>query len=172
MINISPATTKDISTIQSIANITWPKTFGPLMSEEQLSYMMEMMYSTPSLEQQINVEGHHYLLAHHKQKTVGYCSYELNFREDSQLMMHKLYLHPSAQGMGLGTQFLKHLEQIAQQNQQHSLRLQVLHTNENALSFYLKKGFKKTGEEYKELGNSMGRFLDYVLSKEVREVIS
>lgn len=167
MITIKPASTTAIPIIQSIANIIWPMTFGPLMSEPKLNYMMEMMYSTKALEHQMEDENHQFLLAYKEEKAVAYCSYELNFRESSQMMMHKLYLLPSTQGIGLGSDLIANLEKIAKQNQQKILRLQVLYTNENALQFYFKKGFKKTDEEFKELGNGMGKFLDYVLTKKI-----
>lgn len=167
MIEILPASIEEIPYIQAIANMTWPITFGPLMSEDQLTYMMDMMYSTSALKHQMTKENHHFLIAYNEHKAIAYCSYELNFRESSQLMMHKLYLLPSTQGMGIGSQILTHLAKIAQENHQKTLRLQVLHTNENALHFYLKKGFLKTDEEFKELGNDMGKFLDYVLTKVV-----
>lgn len=167
MINIKSASTSDIPTIQAIANITWPITFGPLMSEEKLNYMMDMMYSTQALKHQMEVENHHYLLAYNEEKAVAYSSYELDFRGDAQMMMHKLYLLPSAQGMGLGRTVINHLAEIAKGHHQKKLRLQVLHTNEKAMSFYQRLGFHKEGEEPKILGNEMGSFTDNIMVKEL-----
>lgn len=167
MISYKEATLQDIPLIQDIANDVWPRTFGPLMTAEQLTYMMDWMYSAEALYQQMTDEGHHFILAFESDKAIAYCAYELYFRNTPQLMMHKLYLHSSAQGQGIGSTLLQQLEGIARENQQDNIRLQVLHTNENAVTFYLKKGFSKSGEEYKELGNGMGRFLDYVFTKEV-----
>lgn len=167
MISYKEVTLQDIPHIQYIANDIWPRTFGPLMTSEQLSYMMKWMYSSEALYKQMTDEGQHFIMAFEGDKPLAYCSYELYFRNKPQLMMHKLYLHSSSQGKGIGSALLQQLEEIARENHQDQVRLQVLHTNEKALGFYLKKGFTKTDEEYKELGNDMGHFLDYVFTKEV-----
>lgn len=167
MITIKNASASDIPTIQAIANITWPLTFGPLMSDEKLDYMMEMMYSTKALMHQIEDENHHYLLAYDDEKPVAYCSYELNYRGDAQLMMHKLYILPSSQGTGLGRTFINHLNDIATKHKQNSLRLQVLQSNEKAMAIYEHLNFKKTGEEPKILNEQMGSFTDNVMCREL-----
>jgi ribosomal protein S18 acetylase RimI-like enzyme len=167
MITIKAASSADIPTIQAIANITWPITFAPLMSEKKLVYMMEMMYSTKALTHQMEEENHDYLLAYNGEKPVGYCSYELDYRGDAQLMMHKLYLLPSAQGMGLGRSFIAHLNAIATKHKQHSLRLQVLPANKEAMSIYERLNFKKVGEEPKILNDEMGSFTDNVMCRDL-----
>ncbi len=167
MITYKEATLEDIPHIQYVAKDIWPRTFGPLMSPEQLDYMMQWMYSAEALYQQMTDEGHHFVLAFDGDTPIAYCAYELYFRNTPQLMMHKLYLHSSSQGKGVGSTLLKKMEDIARDNHQDNIRLQVLHTNENAVKFYHKKGFSKTDEEYKELGNGMGKFLDLVMTKKV-----
>jgi len=167
MITYREANLQDIPHIQSVAQEVWPETFGPLMSAAQLNYMMGAMYSTQSLYQQMNDLGHRYLLAFEGDKALAYCAYELYFRMQNQVMMHKLYLRPSAQGKGIGSALLEQLMHIASHNHQESIRLQVLHSNQKAYHFYQKKGFQKTGEEYNVLGDDMGRFLDFVMTKAV-----
>ena len=135
------------------------------MSEKKLAHMMEMMYSTKALTHQMENENHNYLLAYNGDNAVGYCSYELDYRGDAQVMMHKLYLLPSAQGMGLGRSFIAHLNAIASQHKQHSLRLQVLHTNKQAMAFYERLNFKKIGEEPKIINEEMGSFTDNVMCR-------
>ncbi len=39
MITITAATIHDIKQIQNIVNITWPITYGEILSKEQLDYM-------------------------------------------------------------------------------------------------------------------------------------
>ena len=167
MINIKIASTADIPKIQAIANITWPLTFGPLMHKEQLDYLMEAMYSTKALKQQMKEENHHYLLIYKDNEAIAYCSYELNFRGQQQIMMHKLYILPSAQGLGLGRTMINHLCEIGRQNQQQHLRLQVLSKNEKAVTFYKHLHFSKAGNEKKILNDELGYFTDYVMLKEL-----
>lgn len=167
MIFIREANTEDIPTIQTIANITWPKTFALLMSEAQVSYMIEMMYSTSALEHQMDKEDHHYLLAFYNGKAVGYSSYELNYKSEPHLMMHKLYLLPSSQGLGVGRSIINYLHHIAQEQQQKLVQLQVLNTNQKAKAFYEKLEFKKVRQVPKVLDDGMGIFIDNVMVKEL-----
>jgi len=54
MIVIVKAATEDFQAIQDIAFKTWPVTYGHILSAEQLEYMLDMMYSTASLQKSIN----------------------------------------------------------------------------------------------------------------------
>lgn len=163
--NIKVASPQDFPIIQEIANIVWPQTFGPLMSSEILTYLIDRMYSTASLKQQTEVDNINYLLIENDGKTLGYASYELDYKQEAKLMVHRLYFLPEAQGLGLGTAALDYLSQLGIDKQQHAITLKVLHSNDKAYQYYLHYGFKKTGEDYNHIGNNYPPFLDYVLEK-------
>ncbi len=63
MIIITPATEAQLPFIQIIAHQTWPDTFAAILSPDQISYMLEMMYSTDALKTQLNEKNHFFLLA-------------------------------------------------------------------------------------------------------------
>jgi hypothetical protein len=52
-----------IPIIQHIAKITWAIAYKEIISNEQLDYMLDKMYSTESLQNQIQVQGHQFILA-------------------------------------------------------------------------------------------------------------
>ena len=52
-ITITKASEEDIPTIQHIAYTTWPSVYGQIVGETQLAYMLNLIYSTSSLEQQM-----------------------------------------------------------------------------------------------------------------------
>ena len=52
MITITEATINDIKKIQNIVNITWPITYGEILSKEQLDYMLGLFYSDEALTDQ------------------------------------------------------------------------------------------------------------------------
>ncbi|MDR0793329.1 MAG: hypothetical protein LBE82_08460, partial [Chitinophagaceae bacterium] len=56
---VRKATNADIPAIQKIAGITWQATYSPILSEEQLKYMLHQIYSTGALEKQM-AQGHHF----------------------------------------------------------------------------------------------------------------
>ena len=58
MITIEKADTSDYRDIQAVARVAFPATYAEILTEGQLAYMMEWMYSTESLLRQMQEEGH------------------------------------------------------------------------------------------------------------------
>ena len=56
MFTIRKATSFDIDLIHEMAQNVFPATYGEILTQEQLDYMMEWMYSTESLRKQIEEE--------------------------------------------------------------------------------------------------------------------
>lgn len=160
MVIIEEASTKDIATIQHLSSIVWPVTFAEILSEEQIAYMMEMMYSTESLMEQMQVKNHHYLLAQKKGKYLGYLAYETNIQHE-YCKVHKIYVLPAAQGMGVGKSLIEFVKEKAQNAGDSQLHLNVNRYNK-ALEFYKHLGFSILKTEDIDIGNG---FLmeDYVL---------
>lgn len=157
---------KDLSTIQNIVYKTWPATFGQLLPIEQINYMLQLIYNKESLEKQIVEKGHNFILAEDDNQPLGFTSYEVNYNSKPQLMIHKLYILPLKQGLGLGTKFLNLLSQLAETNSNKQLRLKVYFKNANAIGFYKKYGFEIIGTERTDIGNNY-IILDNVMVKQL-----
>ena len=157
---IIQATIKDIPTIQSLSNIVWPVTFAPILTADQISYMMNMMYSSEALEKQIENDGHNYILLKEGDNYVGYSSYQLNI-SDNTTKVHKIYVLPQAQGKGLGKLLIEYVANKAREEKNNILQLNVNRYNK-ALKFYEKLGFTISYTEDIDIGNG---FLmeDYVM---------
>ena len=56
MTTIIKATAADIPAIISMADIVFRHTYRNILTKEQIEYMMEWMYSTDSLERQLEFE--------------------------------------------------------------------------------------------------------------------
>lgn len=162
---IVEATTDHIYNIQVLSNVIWPATFSNILSQEQISYMMDMMYSTSSLEKQINELSHHYLLAEEDGEYLGYLSYELNYKGTPITKIHKIYVLPSIQGKGVGSLFIDVVSKIALKNNNTLLSLNVNRYNK-AIDFYKRMGFDFFTSENIDIGNG---FLmeDYVMNKDL-----
>lgn len=162
---IVEATTDHIYNIQVLSNVIWPATFSNILSQEQISYMMDMMYSTSSLEKQINELNHHYLLAEEDGEYLGYLSYELNYKGTPITKIHKIYVLPSIQGKGVGRLFIDAVSKLALKNNNRLLSLNVNRYNK-AIDFYKRMGFDFFASENIEIGNG---FLmeDYVMNKDL-----
>jgi ribosomal protein S18 acetylase RimI-like enzyme len=157
----------DLKKVREIAYKTWPDTFGQIMPAEQINYMLGLIYHEDSLRKQIVEKNHNFLLVENDNQSLGFASYEISYNSQPQLMIHKIYLLPATQGMGIGTKLLNLLSEIALQNSNFRLRLKVYVANRKAIAFYEKYGFKKTGTETTYIGNGYSA-ADNIMVKELQ----
>lgn len=181
---IEPAGENDTATIQRIAYATWPDTFGSILSESQIEYMLQRMYSTASILRQLD-EGHRYHLLlvqdddpmypdggeHYtrlqgqRYRAVGYVSHEIDYLPGTT-KIHKLYVLPGSQGKGYGRLLIERVERWARKEGQQRLRLDVNYQNP-AVAFYERLGFDKLGRHDTEIGNGY-LMEDWVMEKSLR----
>ena len=143
-ISIKRACEKDLQTIHEMAEVVFRETYKTILSPEQMDYMMEWMYSLPSLKDQVD-RGHVYYIARVKDEPQGYVSVRKDsVDEDGTEVWHleKIYVMPLAQGSGFGHRLLETANQHVRDN--HSgVRARIeLNVNRNnpAVGFYLKEG--------------------------------
>lgn len=162
MIDITEATKSGLLLVQLIARQTWPGAFGDILSPAQISYMLDMMYSTDSLKRQVNEQNHVFLLARDEnfEKYFGFISYELNYKGEPLTKIHKLYLLPESQGKGIGRLLIDHVAELARRHNNDRLGLNVNRHNK-AIQFYERMGFAVVGNETIDIGN--GFIMDDVI---------
>ena len=153
---------KDVFRIKAIAELTWPETFKEILTNEQIRYMLDWMYSVDILSSQIE-NGHKFYILNDNGNDLGFIGIELNFPTIGNAKIHKIYVLPESQGRGVGDKLIEHVFHYSKLNKINSLSLNVNRYNK-AIDFYLKKRFKIIKEEDIEIGNG---FLmeDYVMEK-------
>ncbi len=164
MPHLIPVTPTHYLQIEQIAQQTWPTTFGNILSSDQIAYMLNWMYSPDALTEQIEQQGHVFLLAQSDAgEPLGYVSYELNVNDKPVTKIHKIYLLPASQGQGIGRMMIDYVAKQADKVENIALQLNVNRQNK-AVSFYEKMGFEVVGEEDIDIGNG---FLmeDYIMMK-------
>lgn len=159
---ITRAGLSDRAFIRSVSERTWPSTYGHIISQEQIDFMLDWMYSDASLEKQMNTGCEFYIASTQNDNgdmdPVGFCSVS---PEDGAHKLNKLYVLPVAQGTGAGKGLLNKAIEVAKAAESSSLFLQVNKQN-TAYTFYLKKGFIKELEFKFDIGN--GFYMDdYVM---------
>lgn len=164
--NLIEATKDHIWVIQTLSGEAWPHTFKDLLSPEQIAYMMDMMYSTPALEKQMDELGHHYILAKEGDEYLGYLSYEVDYKSKPWTKIHKIYVLPSAQGKGVGRVLIEKAKEIALANNNLELSLNVNRDNEKAIRFYKHMGFEIILSEDIDIGSGF-LMTDHVLNKKL-----
>jgi diamine N-acetyltransferase len=160
-LTIREAGLNDLVTVERLAHEIWPGTYGQILSSEQLSYMLQLIYSQPSLQQQMLQQAHHFLIAEIDGQPVGFADYSLY--EPGVYKLHKIYVHANTQGKGVGKALIDHIIGKLLPQKVHILRLNVNRYNKARL-FYEKLGFTITGEEDIDIGNGFF-MIDYVMEK-------
>jgi GNAT superfamily N-acetyltransferase len=156
---IRKAIEADIPVISTLAHAIWPKTYGNILNEAQLHYMLDRFYSHDSLKKQF-AEHHIFLLAFMNAETVGFASYS-HANKAGVYKVQKLYVHPMLHGHGFGKKILDRIIKDVKPAGATTLSLNVNRFNP-AKSFYEKYGFTVTGEEDIAIGE--GYFMnDYVM---------
>jgi ribosomal protein S18 acetylase RimI-like enzyme len=162
---ILKVTTKEqLQVVADLANAIWPVAYATILSKEQLHYMLDKFYNLEALQKQLENEQVFYLAQNENQEFVGFVAYEINC-EPNKTKIHKIYVLPETQGIGIGKQLFNLVKNKAQENQQTAIFLNVNKYN-NAQKFYQKLGFTITKEEVIDIGN--GYVMDdYVMVVEV-----
>lgn len=150
----------DLLALKQLANEIWPPAFSDILSDAQIIYMMDMMYSTATLEREME-RGVEYYLLEYNDTRAGYTAIE---KKDSEIYkLHKIYLLPTMQGKGLGKYQLQSMEKIVSGYGARFLLLNVNRQNK-AVGFYKSQGYEIIREEDIDIGN--GFFMnDYVMRK-------
>ena len=166
MIQIIPATILDAPIIQAVSAQAWPHTFKKILSESQIAYMMQLMYSDESLKKQIEEENHRYFLAKKENRIVGYMSIEHNYENKAKTKIHKIYLLPEEQGKGIGKLLFSVAEKKAKAANDTAIFLNVNKNNVSAIAFYQKTGYLQIREEVIDIGNGFVMD-DFVFEKKI-----
>lgn len=165
MLKLRKATTADCLSINQMAAIVFPATYGSILSAEQLDYMFGWMYAPDNIRRQMEEEHHAYFIASKDGEPCGYMSIE---QQGPDLFhLQKIYVLPDYQGYHVG-RFLfdsavKYIKEI-----HPAPCLMELNVNRynKAVHFYEKMGMRKLREGDFDIGN--GYYMnDYIMGLEI-----
>lgn len=151
-----------IPVIQSLAYASWAVAYKDILSAAQMSYMLEMIYSTTSLLDQIENQRHQFILIFIGDTPAGFASYGFKPGDASPTFkLHKIYVDPGQHARGVGKTLLNYIRfDIISQGAKY-LELNVNRQNK-AVEFYKKMGFAIITEKDIPIGN--GYFMnDYIM---------
>jgi ribosomal protein S18 acetylase RimI-like enzyme len=162
VLTIRPADNNDIPLIRKLTYLVWPQTYREILTDEQIDYMLEMMYSPASLQKQMEEESH-FIIISQDNKPVGFASYQLINKLTGKL--HKIYVVPTGQKTGAGRSMLHYVMKSLKEMGAKAIQLQV-NRNNNARFFYEKEGFKVIEEADFDIGN--GYYMnDFVMERKL-----
>jgi ribosomal protein S18 acetylase RimI-like enzyme len=163
VLDIRIALLEDIPLIRELTFRIWPQTYASTLSQAQIDYMLEMMYSEESLTRQMTEEGCNFILVFGNGEPVGFASY--SEIKTGSWKLHKIYILPNQQGKGTGRFVIDHIIKTILLQGAESLQLQVNRYNK-AKDFYEKLGFAIIEIADFDIGN--GYFMnDFVMEKKL-----
>lgn len=151
MMKITKATIENIPLIKEIAEKSWRKHYPGILSNEQIEYMLEQMYSETELKNHFENPNYHYYLLSDDENFLGIMGFENHYQKDTT-KLHRIYLLEEAKGKGLGKDALQFLKEQAKKSGDERIILNVNKQNPSYY-FYVSQGFKVYEEGVFEIGN-------------------
>jgi len=137
---IRPATLADADYVVKIAHQTWWPTYNKILSTEQITYMLDNMYVSDTIAEQMDNQDQHYLMLEEEGVPVAFASYSPREDDADVYKLQKLYCLPQTQGKGYGRLLVEAVIDAARKDGKSTLDLNVNRDN-NAKNFYEKMGF-------------------------------
>lgn len=165
MVTIKPAGIGDLETIRQLAYEIWPLAYEEILSGQQLQYMLEKFYSLSSLEHQLTVLKHQFIIAIENESPIGFASFSPHEGDSTVFHLNKIYVLPNQQGKNIGKQILDYVITQIKTSGAASLQLNV-NRNNKAINFYKKQGFAIISVEDIDIGE--GYYMnDFVMEKKI-----
>lgn len=157
-ITITRADVSHAATIATIGKKSFRRAFEHLFNnKEELLEYLENTYCPVKLARSLRDEDNVYLLALMDGEPAGFAKvkkYSLNEHIESiaQMELQKIYVLQEYHGKGIGTALLKETKNITREIDPDYIWLDTHISNEKAIRFYEKNGFKKIGKYFFTIG--------------------
>ena len=148
---IIKAELEDISTIQDLAKRSWEVAYADILKQEQIDYMLDLMYSEEALTKHFENPNYHYYLIQEDDQFLGFVGFEFHL-EPETTKLHRIYFLKEAQGKGFGKKALKLVVNETKKIDNKRVILTV-NKNNSAKKFYESQGFKIYDEAISDIGN-------------------
>ena len=144
----------DIPIIRKLSEQIWMEYYPSIISEEQIRYMLELMYSEQALTNQMTTLGHQFLLLIENGAPSGYASFsQHSIEKPHRFRLHKLYVLPILHGKGCGKSLLGTICNEVASKGGKEIELNVNKRNQ-AIGFYKRMGFIKESEVVVDIGSN------------------
>jgi ribosomal protein S18 acetylase RimI-like enzyme len=158
---IVPVIEAEIPALQQLAHATWEPTYRDILSQEQIQFMYDEIYSEEALRQQMK-NGQHFYFLQEAAENVGFLSLSCSDATEGRFKLNKLYVLPQLHGQGLGRKAMVAAAELAKKLHGKVLELNVNRQNK-AKDFYERCGYTIIKEEDIPIGSYWMN--DYVMEK-------
>jgi len=135
-IKLISATAANIPLISALATKVWNQHYPGIIGQDQIDYMLGLMYSTESLLEQIEKKGHLFYLVSKGDTITGFIS--VSRKSGRDLFLNKFYIDQAKSSMGIGSEALRLL---IEELMPSKITLTVNRKNYKSVNFYFKNDF-------------------------------
>jgi hypothetical protein len=147
-INLTPVSENEIQKISELAKTIWLKHYPAIIGQDQVDYMLKIIYNTESLLNQIKVNSQQFYFINYNNDILGFLS--VTNENNDCWMLNKFYILEDKASNGIGTLTLQELKKIILAKK---IRLTVNRKNFKSINFYFKNGFKISSVAEFDIGN-------------------
>ncbi|WP_413175110.1 GNAT family N-acetyltransferase [Anabaena azotica] len=157
----------DLEELRNISQKIWYAHYPTILSIEQIEYMLNKMYGTGVIENEIYNLGIVYDKVVKDSQIVGYLSYSSEMKDNINcLKLHKCYLLSSLHGFGYGQIMLSYVCQKAKEMNLKKIILNVNKRNEKGIKAYTRFGFEIIESKIIDFGDGFVMD-DYIMGYEI-----
>jgi len=151
MVTLNKITTdSEVVNLASLATTIWHEFFVSILSDDQITYMVDKFLSYNAIKKQ-QLEGYEYYYIMLGTDILGFTGFHI---EDEKMFLSKLYLLKQYRGHGYASQAFDYLKQICQRQTLKSMWLTVNKYNKHAIEVYQKTGFTIIRSQVTDIGNN------------------
>ncbi|WP_052131559.1 GNAT family N-acetyltransferase [Planococcus sp. CAU13] len=169
-IALEKCTLEKVQELQQISILTFTETFEEQNSPEHMQAYIDKAFNIPQLEKELANPSSRFFFVIVDRQIAGYLKVNT---EDAQtedmgaeaLEVERIYISNKFQKLGLGRHLMQRALEAADELGKKKIWLGVWEHNDNAIAFYGKKGFVKTGEHSFFMGDD--EQIDWIMVKEL-----
>lgn len=136
------ATRDDLEIVSAMLSDTWHDTYDKIYGREKVEELTKAWHSVDALKQRLTKPMSEFVLADDGAEISGMAF--ASQTDQTEAMLHQLYVRPTMQGRGVGKMLLVEIEGAFPNIRR--FRLEVEKANDRAVEFYSANGYDHIGE--------------------------
>lgn len=159
-INIRDAGIDDVDTLSAIGHASFRKAYEDWSHPDDLVAHLDAFFSVEAIRKEMQLPGHHYLIALNQDTAAGFVKIRESARPDEvpatrALELHQVYVIPVQQRYGIGGLLIEAAADYARDKAADGIWLSVWEKAQWAVNCYRKYGFEEVGETDFQLGRTV-----------------
>jgi ribosomal protein S18 acetylase RimI-like enzyme len=162
----------DLDALRTIAYRTFDDAFRHMNAAANIDAYLDSAFAKARLEEELRTPGSTFLFLYNERTLAGYMKLnegraQTHGADPDALEIERIYVLRDFQGLGMGRALIEKADEIARKKKKKFLWLGVWEKNENAIAFYKRMGFRKTGTHPFIMGRD--HQTDHLMRREVTE---